>query len=357
MSFKINPYLASSNIWQPPIRNNNYLLLDLNENHFLTDSFFNEFVIKSEHLNIYPEYTKLQTMLSNLNGVTQDNIILTNGADQAIEIISRLCFQPQDTVIIPSPVFSYYYHVMNICGINYKAIPYYKSKNEFIFPINDILDALPQSQGIILCNPNNPLGSLIKSQDLLKIVEVCTTLNLPVIIDEAYYEYCQYTCAHLLKESENIIIIRSFSKYYALAGLRLGYIMASSDLINQMLKIRGPWDVNSLAVKLGIYCLENQSCIHDIMREFQTAKSYILNVCKDLHIESFDTFTNFILLNDSSGNIRKLLNFNKILVSNLTNYPNDFGLLENFLRLSIPPIKWVETISKALYETFEKEFI
>ncbi len=107
------------------------------------------------------------------------------------------------------------------------------------FLYNRIYSDISHVQGLILCNPNNPLGSVISEQDLLGLINACTKLKLPIIIDEAYYEYYGKTCAHILENNDNLIIIRSFSKYYGLAGIRLGYIMANPYLIEQMKKFAG----------------------------------------------------------------------------------------------------------------------
>jgi len=268
------------------------------------------------------------------------NIVLTNGADQGIELVLRLFFDKSDKVVIPSPVFSIYGHVLNILNVKVNHIPYEDKGEYFDFPFKKTFSELKNSNGLILCNPNNPLGSAIKESELIALLKETNRLNIPCIIDEAYFEFYGKTSVNKIKKYKNTLIIRTFSKAFGLAGLRLGYILADKEVVKQILKIRGPWDVNHFAVFAAETALENKKYFSNKMKSFFQIKASLKAFLRENNIQTYDTHTNFLIIKtkDDKRFIERLKR-NKILVTSLYDYPSSFILLKNAIRITIPSLQ------------------
>ncbi len=127
----------------------------------------------------------------------------------------------------------------------------------------------------------------------MKILRSSKKLNIPCIIDEAYFEFHGETSSHLVKEFDNLIIIRTFSKAFGLAGLRLGYIIANADIIKQFVKIRGPRDVNHFAIKAGETILQNMKYCQKKLAEILKIKQELISLLRENNFVVYDTKTNY----------------------------------------------------------------
>lgn len=339
MPLKFNGNILNTDRWTPPTGREAFIKLDLNESYALfSNNFlnkyksFNNFVISG-----YPEYDKLLKLLSSYSHQPVKNIVLTNGGDQAIELLLRLFLNDETTVLMPSPVFSIYDHILQLLNIRVKHISYIKSTNYFSFPINEVYDNLSKSNCLILCNPNNPLGSSINEADLLALVSKTNELNIPCIIDEAYFEFYGQTAAELINKYSNLIIIRTFSKMFGLAGLRLGYILANKPVIDQLLKIRGPWDVNHFAVFAAEIALNNLTYFLKRIETILKFRTELESLLVKNSFQFFKTHTNFsVIKSDGKADFIKKLQKQNILINDISNYPFHFGLLRNTVRITIP---------------------
>lgn len=349
LSYKNN--ITKVNRWIPATGRENYLKLDLNENYSLIDKCLLKDLIKINGflVSCYPEYDNLLSLLSKYTRNETKNIVLTNGADQAIDLILRLFFDKKSRVVMPSPVFSIYDHIFSILGTKVKHIPYKLINEKFVFPINEVLKSLNKKDGVILCNPNNPLGSYIEEEYLNKIIKKTHKLNIPCIIDEAYFEFYGKTSIDLIKKHPNLIIIRTFSKVFGLAGLRLGYIVTNEDICEQLLKLRGPWDINGFSVSSAEKFLEKKEIFIKKIDEIKKIRNELTVFIKSLNLSVYESVTNFITVRfkDSKKTI-DFLKQNGILVNNLTGYPFDNHLLDECLRISIPNKKGLQKLKSVL---------
>jgi len=347
MSINFKKSVLNLKAWIPPINRKMAMKLDLNENYAIFD---NQFLKKFNNIgnfviSCYPEYDKLIDLISAYVRQPKSSIAVTNGAEQAIELILRLFFDKKSKIVIPSPVFFRYDNIFDILGIRAKHIFYKTENGKFIFPIAETLKEIKKSSGVILCNPNNPLGSNINNKDIVKIIKLSRKLNIPCIIDEAYFEFCGMTSAHFVKKFDNLIIIRTFSKAFGLAGLRLGYIIASADIIKQFVKIRGPRDVNHFAIKAGEIVLQNIKYFQKRIKNFLKIKKELISFLREKNFEVYDTETNFILMkcNKYSELLNRLKEKN-ILISNVSDYQFSNNMLKNLVRITIPSEKDFETL-------------
>lgn len=318
------------------------MLLDFNERTMPPSSKVLKAIadfLKSNELQLYPEYGKLEKKLAQYAGVTEDQIMITNGSDQAIDLIFRAFTETNDTVIIPSPSFAMFYQSAQIIG-NKILRPLYK-KGSLLFPLEELLKMINKSvKLIVICNPNNPTGTLAPIEDVRKIAQKAR--NAIILVDEAYFEFSKVTVISLIKKYPNIIITRTLSKAFGLPSLRLGYIVASKIYINELLKMRGPYDVNMVAFTAALAALDDR-------KEMRKYASEVMNQAKPM-IEEFFT-KNGITFYQSAGNFllykpllkqeEKILRDNGILVR-----PQNKTNIEKTLRISIGTVNQMKQFIK-----------
>ncbi|MGF6110077.1 pyridoxal phosphate-dependent aminotransferase [Pseudomonas frederiksbergensis] len=336
---KFHDHVTCSGLWKAPERDLSSVLLDLNENQFL-HQFLAGFIaneLKPQDLFAYPNYRPLLNELAQYCKISTDSLLLTNGADQAIDLVIRLLFSPGDRVVVPSPVFSFYYQMLDVNGVVPVIVGFEKQGEKFVLPTQAVLQSLQTSQGLILCNPNNPLGVRIDPEQMKVLVEACVRQDKPMIVDECYFEYLQQSCLDTFSAVRQLFVIRSFSKYFGLAGLRLGYVVTRPESIRELMKVRGPWDVNHVAVKAALFCLQNQQALQQAHDHLAQIKSEIIEVCRANSIVVYKSDTNFLLLQDEhDGRLANAFAQANIRVSNCSQYPHSFGLLHNMLRVAVP---------------------
>ena len=274
--------------------------------------------------------------LSKYIGLPTGCITLTNGADQAIDITIKSLFEAGDRVIIPSPTFSYYYHVLKLNSVAYDPVLYTNAGNGFEFPYYEVMAKLSEADGVILTNPSNPLGISIPDIQLEGIINKCEQYNIPCIIDEAYFEYSDSSVCERLKNCECLIIIRTFSKYFGLAGVRIGYVISDPIIGDIFQSVRGPWDVNCLAVLMGTWCIDNAEFFKTRHLKFIHNKNTIERSLRSSGIFVSQTKANFILARDNTKPIPIKFAENNVMVSDLAEYPESRGLLVNHTRIGIP---------------------
>lgn len=348
---RFRDHILRSGVWKVPQRDLSSVLLDLNENQFLHE-FLARFIateLKPRDLFTYPNYQPLLRQLAKYCKVSTDSLLLTNGADQAIDLVIRSVFSPGDRVVVPSPVFSFYYQMLDINGVTPVIVGFEKQAQRFVLPTEAVLESMHTSQGLILCNPNNPLGVRIDPEQLKALVDACVRQDKPMIVDECYFEYLQHSCLETFSTARQLFVIRSFSKYFGLAGLRLGYVITRPESIRELMKVRGPWDVNHVAMKAALFCLQNRETLQRAHDKLAQIKREIIDVCRANAIVVYESDTNFLLLQDQSdGRLANAFAQAKIRVSDCSQYPHSLGLLHNMLRVAIPASPDLEKFLRAL---------
>lgn len=321
--------------YKPPLDGRsayNGMLLDFNER---TKPPQNKVVlalqkfISSQKLQVYPEYFDLEKKLADYAGVKANQVMITNGSDQGIDIIFRTFTEKGDKVIIPSPSFAMFFQCAQIVG-NEIVCPLYK-KDDLMFPLKEVLDLIDErTKLIVVCNPNNPTGTAVSIADIEKIARKAK--RAIVYIDEAYFEFSKITAISLVKKYPNIIITRTFSKAFGLASFRIGYCLAKAEYIAEMLKIRGPYDVNMAAYYAAYAALEDRKSMERYVKDVMNkAKSLVERFFAENAIPYFSSRSNFILFRpDNPENVMRLLAESGALVR-----PQNKQNIENTLRVSI----------------------
>jgi len=322
------PRIQAMSPYEPPLDGRSVfdgLLLDFNER--TTTPSANAVIVNQPQL--YPEYFDLTAKIATYVGVQNNMVMITNGTDQAIDVIFRTFADRDDTIIIPEPTFAMYRQYAQVNG-NQIVSPLYKP-DTLAYPVEDILAAINDDvKLVVVCNPNSPTGTLASKIDIERIARKAK--NSIVYIDEAYFEFSGETAVGLIDKYPNIIVSRTFSKAFGLAGLRIGYIMAQANYITELLKVRGPYDVNQIAAQAASLALNDQSSTKQYVNEvMQVAKPLLESFFKQSNTPFYVSSGNFILFKPADAKLAAaILRQNGILVR-----PQNKPGVENRLRLTI----------------------
>ncbi len=245
--------------YAPPLEGRNpddFTLLDFNERTIPVSQAIKQALVdyvQGNRLQQYPHYGDICDRLASYCKVKADQVMVTNGSDQGIDLIIRACCREGDEIIIPAPSFAMYEQVAKVENLKIVKPLYQRDSG---YPLEEVKASItPQTKMIVVSNPNNPCGTLVGSQD---IVDLATSApDVAILVDECYYEYSQCTVARALDECPNIVITRTFSKTWGIPSLRFGYVLTARANIQALLNVRGPYDINQLAVVAATAALDN----------------------------------------------------------------------------------------------------
>ncbi|MFC2021799.1 histidinol-phosphate transaminase [Chloroflexota bacterium] len=319
--------------------------LDANENPYGFSPRVSQALATYPDLNIYPDdgQTGLRKLLEGYTGVNARHIVAGSGSNQLIDLVSRLFISKGDEVINCVPTFGIYRFSTELCGGTLVEVP--RDEN-FTVNVAAVKAAISKKTKIIfLANPNNPTGTIIPRQDILEILDS----ELPVLVDEAYYEFGGQTVAPLVSQYKNLMVLRTFSKWTGLAGLRVGYGLFPPKIADYLLRIKIPYNVNVAAL------VAVQESLKDIDYLMSTVKAIIdergrlfEKLVKIEWLKPFPSQANFILCSVLNGEARELhqkLQDRGILVRYF-----DQPILRNFIRISVGKPEHTDVLIKALRE-------
>ncbi|MFC1616586.1 pyridoxal phosphate-dependent aminotransferase [Candidatus Margulisiibacteriota bacterium] len=309
------------------------LLLDFNErtiplNPKVTEALVNYF--QNEKPNIYPEYEDLTAKIAEYSKVFSDQVMLTNGSDPGIDLVFRCFTGVGDEVIIPTPSFAIFFQCAQV--MNNKILTPEYNKNDLSFPTEKIIGLIsPKTNLIVLCNPNNPTGTVIPQPEIKEILDKALENKAIVLVDEAYFEFLQQSAAKFINDYPNLIITRTFSKAFGLAALRIGYLISQKQNIDNMLKVRIPYDINMPAVIAASASLDNISDIENYIAEVMySAKPKLEDFFQKKGIKYVKSGANYILFQPPIKDLDKILEEKGFRVR-IQNKP----LIDGFLRVTI----------------------
>lgn len=290
--------------------------------------------LQIRNINRYPdgECYYLRRELAKQLKVSPQQIVFGNGSDEIIVLVLRAYIDNGDEVVIAKPSFLIYEIASKIAGAKVRAVP--------LKVLNYDLDGMrravtKKTKVIFIGNPDNPAGTYVTRKQLSAFLKKIRK-DIIVFIDEAYFEYVSSkdypNGINLLKRYKNLIVTRTFSKTYGLAGLRVGYGVTSKETADFLNRIREPFNVDSLAQAAALACLKDKGYYKGLMKKINEQKKYIYKSVKDLGLSCNKSVTNFILIDvkqDATKVVKKLLK-KGIIVRNM-----GFWGMKNFIRVSI----------------------
>ncbi|MCD7739871.1 MAG: aminotransferase class I/II-fold pyridoxal phosphate-dependent enzyme, partial [Candidatus Gastranaerophilales bacterium] len=294
-------------------------------------------------ISFYPFYGELSQKIADYMCVDLNNIKVTNGADEAIQSIIQTYLNKDDYLLNVDISFEMPVIYTQIQGGKIMKVPF---KEKWKFPVDEFLKQLqnPNIKIVYIASPNNPTGNIIEENSLIEILK-----NAPdkvVIIDETYANYAGITYSKYIKGYDNVFIVRSFSKDFALAGMRLGYIISAQENIINLKKTVSPFSVNAYAMKAGIAALSDLEYFEKIKAEINKTKIELKNLLIGLGAVVYDSSANFLL-----ADFKEKADFiyNKLRKSNISvKLFNQNSPLKNHIRITIPAKAGYEKITKRL---------
>ena len=280
-----------------------------------------------------PQCRDLRLAIANNYNISEDMIVCGNGAADIIYKIV-LGIVPKRALLL-APTFSEYEEALKLvdCKVNY-----YSLKEETGFAVEmDILDKIDNIDILFLCNPNNPTGAAIEYKKVLEIAKKCKEKGTILVVDECFSDFLideeGYSIVPYIKEYNNVIILKAFTKIYAMAGIRLGYMISSNKDINYNISnILQPWSVSTVASKCGIAAIKEKQFVIDSKKYIKENREYLMENLKALGYKVFDSKVNYILFKTMDKNIKEKLENKGILIRSCSNYIN---LDNNFYRIAV----------------------
>lgn len=288
----------------------------------------------SDDLSRYPDGNgfRLKAALAEYHGVSADQITLGNGSNEILELIARAIVTPQHEVVFSEHAFAVYPLVTQAIGAKSVIVP---AKNLGHDPDAMIAAVTGNSRLMFVANPNNPTGTWLNKTDIRKLLE-SVPQNLIVVVDEAYFDYVQEndypSCMEWLNDFPNLLVTRTFSKAYGLAGLRIGYGVSHKDLADLLNRVRQPFNINSLALACAEAALSDRAHIEKTVRNNQSGMQQLIDAFDKLGLEYISSAGNFICV-DLKQPGRDI--YNRLLHEGVIVRPVDNYGLPNHLRITI----------------------
>ncbi|MGC6406598.1 histidinol-phosphate transaminase [Bisgaard Taxon 45] len=317
----------------------------LNANEYPTSPDFN---LTNHTFNRYPE-PQPQAVIegyANYAGVTPENVLVSRGGDESIELIIRAFCEAEDSVLYCPPTYGMYAVSAETCGIALKTVPL---TADFQLNLAEIERQLAGVKVVFVCSPNNPTGTLVNRADLLALLEM-TKNRAIVVVDEAYIEFCpQATMATALKNYPHLAIIRTLSKAFALAGLRCGFTLANKDLIEVLQKVIAPYPLPVPVADLAAQALQPagvqamQQRVQEILQNRTALEADLRNLpCVE---NVFQSDGNYLLVKFKDGQkIFKTLWDQGIILRN----QHSALMLENCIRITIGTVEENRRVIEAI---------
>jgi histidinol-phosphate aminotransferase len=317
--------------------------LDANENPYGCSPAVSKALASYDEYNIYPDdgQTKLRKLLAGYCGVDEKYIVAGGGSNQLIDLILRLFLNRGEEVINCVPTFGIYKFSTDLCGGKLVEIP---RKDNFDIDIAAVQAAITDlTKVVFVANPNNPTGNVISEVDIRDILGT----GVVVVVDEAYYEFSRQTVVPLVTEYKNLIVLRTFSKWAGLAGLRVGYGLFPPEIADYILKIKIPYNVNVAATVAVEESLKDIVYLQSTVQKLIDERERLFTELEKISwLKPYPSQANFILCKVEKGNalqLRQKLQEKGILIR----YYDD-TLLRDYVRISVGKPEHTDVLMKVL---------
>lgn len=334
--------------YHPPLEGRtDKLRLDFNENPIGCSPAVRRALAKlsAASISAYPEQETVRRKAARYFGVRPEELLLTNGTDEALSLVVNTFVESGDRVLFVDPTYAMYRFYSELAGARIVA-PRYDA--EMRFPWNDVLAALRAGPRVFfLPNPNSPTGNLLSHGELRRILKAAT--QTMVVIDEAYFEFSGVTVIPWIQRHRNLIVTRTFSKTTGLAGLRLGCIFVHSEMAVTMRKAQSPYPVNVAALAAAEAAMRDRGFIARTVREVQRGRRELERGLARLGVKSFPSAGNFLLVyfGERSKQIVAALERRGILIRDRS---SDFGG-EGYVRITLGTLAQTRRLLRELEDT------
>lgn len=332
--------------------------LNANENPYgLPEEIIEEILRKAKNLEYsrYPNANsvKLSETVSSFWGLNRDNIVIGNGSDELIDYLIKAFSEKGRRIITTAPAFAMYKIYSIINGSNFVQIPL--SQSNFSLNEEKVLEKAKKEDSsiIFIAYPNAPTGNYFAEEKIIKIIEESGCL---VVVDEAYYEFGKKTFVPLISRYDNLVILRTFSKAYSIASLRVGYLLSNFEIINEIRKVKSPFNVNSFSQLAAQVVFENKEILKNDIKKIIEGREKLTNRINEIPpFKAHSSQTNFVLVEVGSKENSDLVYSNLLKQGILVQKVSDpiFSTSRYFLRITVGNeeendilVKGLEIVSK-----------
>src|SRR4030043_1335543 len=244
---------------------------------------------------IYPqeEEAKLKEKISEYLKMPQDCVTIGNSSDEMMERVIRIFLDKGNSAVTFTPTFTVFKYCVKYQDAEFIAVPL---KDDFAVDMEGMRKAFtPNARLLYLCSPNNPTANQLKLEEMETLTEEFPGI---VLVDEAYAEYADYSVVPLINKYENLVVLRTFSKAFGLAGLRLGYAVANPTLAMTIDRLPTPYAVNVVSLSMGRKLLENYAMVQESVEALKAERGRLIKKLNGIKgIKAFDSKKNFVLFN------------------------------------------------------------
>ncbi|GGH02933.1 histidinol-phosphate transaminase [Silvibacterium dinghuense] len=281
--------------YHPPLGDRSGIRLDFNENTFACSPKVLDALqrVTRGDLTRYPERTPVEAIVAAKLGIQPSQALLTNGVDEAIHVLCQAYLDKDDELLLPVPTYTMYGVYASATEGRLVEVP---AGEDFQFPLEALLARItPKTKLIAIANPNSPTGQVISREDILKVVAAVP--HAMVLIDEAYYHFYGQSVMDLVGRVPNVIVARTFSKVYGLAGLRLGLLAADESAMQWLRRVISPYSVNALALACLPPALEDDAYLDWYVNEVRQAREKFTVALTRMGVRWWPSQANFVLTN------------------------------------------------------------
>jgi histidinol-phosphate aminotransferase len=280
--------------YHPPLGSRDGVRLDFNENTFACSPKVLNVLgsISRADLTKYPEREPVERLVATHLGLNPAQVLLTNGVDEAIHVLCQTFLDAGDEFLLPVPTYSMY----EVYGSSTDAkVVCVQAAQDFLFPLEALLQKIaPATKLIAIANPNSPTGRAVPREAIVKVIEHAP--KAMVLVDEAYYHFHGHTVLDLIERAPNLVVTRTFSKAYGLAGLRLGMLTAHESQMRWMRRVISPYSVNGLALACLPQAIEDKAYLEWYVDEVLKGRDLFAAALKRLGVSYWPSEANFHLV-------------------------------------------------------------
>lgn len=325
-----------------------YLRLDLNENPDPIPGDIVKDVLNSitpEFVSQYPETVQFQNRLAGYLNTSPENVCLTNGSSEAVRYVIEGFTSVKGRIVSVTPSYFMFQIYSEMYDRNIVQIKY---NDDMTMDINNIIDALTDdTELLILLNPNNPVGNTYTTEEFERLLDEAERRKITVLVDEAYFYFYPVTFINYALEREHIFVTRTFSKLFAMAGCRLGYVAGWKEGVKIVQKLCTPHNVNGFALAFAERLLDSPGVVDAMIEKFNEGRKYLISELDRLGYDHLGQAGNFIFIKpktDADLIVDRMKNEHKILVKSY----NGIGIMGKCLRVSIGGKECMERFITAL---------
>lgn len=308
--------------------------------------------ISAEDLICYPNPEPLYECMADWLGVARNQLLLSHGSDGAIRSVFETYLRPGESVVLAEPTYAMYAVYAGLYGGSTRVCQYDRSLALDVDPFCESI--VRGTRLVILANPNSPTGTLLQSRAVLQVIEAAARVDALVVVDEAYYYFCRQTMLDCASTYDNVIVTRTFSKAAGLAGLRVGFAVASPEVIGHLTKVKPTYEISGVAMRVVEYMIDHEEILWNYADETIEGQQWLAARLLEKGLQVHTSPTNFLLARiPRSVDIPELVG--RLAAAHvLIRGPFEHPCLDRCIRVTTGPVSQMKTFWSAFEPIYEE---